>query len=476
MLDALLESHLPYSQRQESPLQWIYLEEMKLALTWLFQIRQTQDDLVGWGWIQHIPANEQNTAEVVHALLLSFESFSDSEIEILYQSIQSFLLEPEQHGRITMDYTWILIALQIVEQRLPLFEKVCNIPLFKQQIQKAKAQCTRWILSQQNSDGGWGDTKGSISLVSRTALAVMALRQGDSVITALNWLQKQQNDDGGFGNLNPTSPDSMSVHEQLRHFTTLDKLKYQHQSNLACTALAMMAMQYAPNSLHSSVQKAFNWLIDNQQSNGSWQVFQEVGIRDDKVFTFRYFSTAWALQALVGSGLCDYDELRVLNGVDYLLTLQDEYTSGWRTSLDTDPFTWATCNAIVALHYLRRNASKLKSQNWVGILREWKELKRQREVYTVKVFGKYYSSNMSMTILFSTVFTILCLLSIWVVNHNLVLTKWALYILTAVISAIMGIPWIAATRFSNRDLNWLQSFSLVYGPIGIILGVLLVLV
>ena len=40
---------------------------IKGAIEWLLKIYDKE--MCGWGWIQHIPPNEQNTAEVVLALL-----------------------------------------------------------------------------------------------------------------------------------------------------------------------------------------------------------------------------------------------------------------------------------------------------------------------------------------------------------------------------------------------------------------------
>ncbi|MCL6548279.1 MAG: terpene cyclase/mutase family protein [Alicyclobacillus sp.] len=477
MLDIAVNSHRPYSTEDAFLLQGLYLDEIRSAIDWLMEIRQQHDGLVGWGWLQHIPPNEQNTAEVVHASLLAVPQLPDAAVHTLYQAIRSFLLQPRDHGRISMDYCWMLMALQIVEQRLDWFSHVCNNTLFHREIQHAKAECVEWIRSQQNPDGGWGDTQGSISLVSRTAFAILALREVGGVGSAVEWLLEQQNPDGGFGNRSANSTDAERLHEQLRYFTSQEKLEYQHQSNAACTGLAMLALQYSAHSAaRSAIRRAHRWLMTHQQPGGGWPVFQEVGVRDGKVYTFRYFSTAWALQALILTGCCQYDDLPVLDAVDYLLSLQDEYTRGWRTSFDTDPFTWATCNAVVTLHHLRRNAAQMKSKNWVIILREWKELKRQRAIHTVKLFGRFYSFNMPVAVAFSAMFSVLSLLTVWIVSHDLVHVRWADYVLTSVIVTIMGGPWIVATRFSDRNLNWLQSFSLVYGPIGVLLGLLLMLV
>ncbi|MBX5436114.1 MAG: terpene cyclase/mutase family protein [Alicyclobacillaceae bacterium] len=477
MLDIAVETHRPYSTVDAFPLQGLYLEEMQSAVDWLLEIRQEQDGLVGWGWIQHIPPNEQNTAEVVHAILLSMHELPSSALQILYQSARSFLLHPREHGRISADYCWMLMALQVMEQRLDWFRPVCNTAVLKSDIDRAKAECVDWLRAQQNADGGWGDTQGSISLVSRTAMAVLALREVGGVERAIEWLLAQQNPDGGFGNRSASSTNAEQLHEQLRYFTSHEKLEYQHQSNAACTGLAMLALRYSHlSAARSAIRRAYQWLMTHQQPGGGWNVFQEVGVRDGKVYTWRYFSTAWALQALILTGCCHYDDMPVLDAVDYLLSLQDEYTRGWRTSQDTDPFTWATCNALVTLHHLRRDAAKMKSKNWVAILREWKELKRQRAIHTVKLFRRFYSFNMPVAIAFSTVSSLLCLAAVWIVCRDLVHVRWAHYVLTSVIVTLMGGPWIVATRFSDRNLNWIQSFSLVYGPIGVLLGLLLMLV
>ena len=75
----------------------------------------------------------------------------------------------------------------------------------------AAIDAKNFILSNQNSDGGWGYSTGSGSDTNTTAAAIMALRAvgvsvGNSVLTdAKSYLQSAQNDDGGFP-YDPVSP------------------------------------------------------------------------------------------------------------------------------------------------------------------------------------------------------------------------------------------------------------------------------
>jgi squalene cyclase len=80
---------------------------------------------------------------------------------------------------------------------------------------RADPKTVRWLLSQQNTDGGWSlGGKGGDSGVDDTAAVVQALasagrRSSSAVRRATRWLERRQGPDGGFP-LTPASPPTPS--------------------------------------------------------------------------------------------------------------------------------------------------------------------------------------------------------------------------------------------------------------------------
>jgi len=82
-----------------------------------------QSNNAGWGWLQHIPANKKNTAEVIRAILIQDLTHSDTYINNLYSAIDKFIMKPEKFTRITIEWLWVLKALNCVHQKISLFER-----------------------------------------------------------------------------------------------------------------------------------------------------------------------------------------------------------------------------------------------------------------------------------------------------------------------------------------------------------------
>lgn len=121
-----------------------------------------------------------------------------------------------------------------------------------------------FLLSTQNSDGGWGFYQGDNSNVYMTALVVDVFSQYKSVYNLQNqinsgvsYLLTKQNPDGGFG----TSP-----------------------STIYETALAFLALVESGSDISSVAPQTINYLTFTQLPNGSWN--------DDA------YSTVLALRAL----------------------------------------------------------------------------------------------------------------------------------------------------------------------------------
>ena len=106
-----------------------------------------------------------------------------------------------------------------------------------------------YLVNAQNTDGGWGISRGSDSDLFITAKVLITLQQyigshdlGDVVDAGLVWLKARQNADGGFG------LDGGSAYE---------------------TAVGYIAL--AEKSLLSAEsQSALAWIIGAQESDGSW--------------------------------------------------------------------------------------------------------------------------------------------------------------------------------------------------------------
>jgi len=135
-----------------------------------------------------------------------------------------------------------------------------------------------FILSQQNSDGGWSWAAGGESDSNDTAAAIMALLESNhnsssaSVVTGTNYLRSTQNNDGGFAYAPGSDSDGASTAWIL---ATLNKLG----ANLSDWQRA----NGDPQSFLNSLQKedgSFAWLVGD--TNGSSLV------------------TAYALVALAG--------------------------------------------------------------------------------------------------------------------------------------------------------------------------------
>ena len=140
-----------------------------------------------------------------------------------------------------------------------------------------------FIVSHQNSDGGWGYTTASNSDTNMTAAAILALlasgtESSDSQIqSALSFLQALQNDDGGF----PYYPGSSS-----------------DSSSTAWVIWALNALDINSNSLVRSGKTPKSYLELNQSSQGFFK-FQNDSTED----AFSAVTTAYAVLALQGKKL-----------------------------------------------------------------------------------------------------------------------------------------------------------------------------
>lgn len=149
--------------------------------------------------IQHFSTLESTTdyARTLLALSAAQKGNQDQGIDLgenLAEKIMSWQLPQGQFAQqelgedaLLSPQIWSVLALKGAQKEIPQEEKVLG-----------------WLVSQQNSDGGFswavgGESDPDDTGVALSALAALGLDQNDLVVQkALQYLQEQQNEDGGF--------------------------------------------------------------------------------------------------------------------------------------------------------------------------------------------------------------------------------------------------------------------------------------
>lgn len=460
------------------PPERFYEEETKRAIEWLLRIRDEEEH--GWAWVQFIRPNEQNTAEVIRALLEYPEFWHDDTQDIIAESAQAWLLDPQKHAQLSIDWSWVLIALTAIRRHQALSNQ-----LTIEKLDEAINTCVAHLLESQLNDGGWSDDENQKGTTIRTSLALWALNESSafadntsiaqSIEKAANWLEKAQNSDGGWGNLSTKEIDH--VYQKSTGFT-YDEILYQSESNGGCTGYALVALGSCEDNARFErlFRSALNYLTKSQDEFGGWPVFTEVGRRDGIRYTFRHFSTAWALRGLVCNKLADHQSEMVISGLNYLASLHDDNYGGWRSSPDADNYTWATCNAIVTIKLVRERLSDVKAKHFLRIVCEWWELKRNETTYCFKLGQRVFAFNLPMGVLFCIIFTIMTaaltiLVGQWLFSLIVPLSADIALsvkgVCTILFAALLGLPWIVLIKnvFYKDKVGWIDSIGWVYGII-----------
>lgn len=145
------------------------------------------------------------------------------------------------------------------------------------------ADSKNFIISHQNSDGGWGFSITANSDTNMTAAAILALLSAGAdsadfhIQNALSFLQASQNDDGGFPYYSGFGSDSSST---------------------AWVIWALNALNISPSSLAKSGHTPVSYLESNQSGQGFFK-YQN----DSKEDSFSAATTAYAIIALQGKKL-----------------------------------------------------------------------------------------------------------------------------------------------------------------------------
>jgi len=428
------------------------------ALRWLISVYDPA--ACGWGWLAHIPPNEQNSAEVVVALIGHAENLSEHR-QLLVQCTERQLIKSE--ASITKDWIWVAHALLQV--------KAARIYPDQTSLDKAIGNALDKVNELWNMrEGGWPDCPGEPCQVTWTALALILLRDhlaSAKVTGAARFLAAAQNPDGGWGLWNITEAE---IERQFQsHPRLIARASSQVASNAASTAMAALALSLT-NSAPGRVSKGANWLLTHTLETGGWPVFQQIGLRRDEPYTYRHFSTAWAIRALL---VIDknyiYDE-SVVAAIMYLIRLQDIATRGWRSSEDADPFTWATCNAMDAIAEIS-DCLLIRTPNMFQVISQWHNMRYLRGISTVESLGQRFVFNGATSLAGSLLITILALYAIALLFRTpkpLQLTS------AAVLCIIAGIPWVFHLK-GPLQRSWNEAIGLVYTIVGLIIGILLAL-
>lgn len=353
----------------------IFENEARRALSWFFSTQNL--DNFGWSWVRDISPNQENTAEVVYTALKFSSLLSETQIEFLNEAVSSWLLYPALHASITVDWAWTALALDLYEEQYDL----CQPDFSRQEVRHAIESCARAVVGNQNADGGWADYQGDSSMVTRTALCVFSLvnildsnpdtvEMQKAIDRGIQWLLSMQQECGGWGN---TAEDSLSV-AVISAGTKIDSntVHNQYAPSAAATGYSILALSTADVlRFHKPIHDGIEFLKELYCEDQQFPIFFECGIRRESLFTFRHFGTAWACLGLLRSGQLSCISDLMLSCVRYLLSLQDFISGGFRSSSDSDVYTWSTCNALMTLREMGDALQELSAKDYLEILVEY---------------------------------------------------------------------------------------------------------
>ena len=148
-----------------------------------------------------------------------------------------------------------------------------------------------WLWEAQEPDGSWFGRWG-VNYVYGTGAVVPALiaagvPRGDRrIAAALTWLEVHQNSDGGWG-------------EDLRSYVD-DSWRGRGASTPSQTAWALLALLAGGDPQAACVERGVQWLVDNQETDGSWDepYFTGTGFPWDFSINYHLYRIVWPITAL----------------------------------------------------------------------------------------------------------------------------------------------------------------------------------
>ena len=156
--------------------------------------------------------------------------------------------------------------------------------------ERATQRGIEWLLREQEPDGSWFGRWGANHVYGTAAvlpaLAECGLADHPSVSAAVDWLERVQNDDGGFG-------------EDLRSYRD-PGWRGHGESTASQTAWALLGLHAAGAAERQAAERAINWLVETQRSDGSWDepYFTGTGFPGDFYINYHLYRQVFPVMAL----------------------------------------------------------------------------------------------------------------------------------------------------------------------------------
>lgn len=434
--------------------------DLREAATWLKRVYSESPP--GWGWVQHIPPNAQNTAEVLLALLSLPERDPSPEFpDVVRSCVEHNLVNCNRSA--TRNLAWATRAL-IEVRRQNAYEAADTLD-------GSIGSGLDALRQLQNPDGGWPEVADEPSQVTWTALTLMLLGgelPEDSVAAATDYLEGAQRSDGGWP-LWTMSPDEVEARFK-DHPRMIASASSQVNSNAACTAYAVLALGRRSRNYRAQ-KRGVAWLIAHIDEHGRLPLFQQVSVIESEVSTFRHFSTCWALQAILAVDPQFVFNDRVASLVMYLLGLRDQATGGWRASEDSDPYTWATCNAIYAMRSVLQALQRVNPDMFL-VLAQWHRFRELAASSWFEVRGHRLSVNASAALAIAVLTTVICALATALLFGHAFPIEFVGIPIFVVMAAL---PWLVYLRVGH-GLSWGSGVGWVAAVGSVAIGLLYALV
>ncbi len=209
-----------------------------------------------------------------------------------------------------------------------------------QSLQDGKA----WLIRHQNEDGGWGPRK---AFPSRTYTTFLACRCLDALENhgvkeqfayygnAIKWLLANQNEDGGWGE---SIGEKSSVVHTAYALIALNHLGMASASNQIRKGVRFLYAQWNEKNMWDGALITERYEIPSAQQND--RTWARVSIE--------YFPTPWAVIALLAVGESAGDE-RIFSSVKWLLRKQNRDGSWTLTNVQRNRL-WAVHDGLLAIN------------------------------------------------------------------------------------------------------------------------------